>query len=551
MSKYEIIPSAIKYPSAPIVDQNLLIDFNSNQKEIINYDRNISVNLEDVYNTERQNSKIYRPTFKISPIYNNNYPGTTTYTTLRNNLYYINEGDSIDSGVWSGYPQHYEFDFFRSSIYDLNYSPKSAYTYNWSYYITYPYENDYNKKLYFTNGSLSFSWVANDGIPFVLENAVNNGVNVIRFNCFTKHNLKVGEFIKLPFNYRNTSIFPVYSLGNGIYDSDSFIFDIINIGFTGNTFYSGKISTFKRLLNPDNESETTSKYYTKRHKILKDVDDIIINKAGFDKTPFSDLLKIEYDVLTPNKKERISQKNSTNTYLFTLSDDIDVNNLIDNQKRPLNELYLTIIHRGYSGLFNKPYNGIGLKQGWSFNIYEGDNPWWFPENPDSNTNISTLQYSLDNFIFYHNDLLKKDDIIDGDFCEWNDYEQKEYVISQYIQRIKYNQNIFNISSENGFYYYPHINLPIRVFSDYVEVGQNVDNVPSWSFYSKTDNQFRWRDMYDIGFLDDLGNGVDYPFLNDAHYPYKDFVFKIFEDGSLPIGKFDNGLVANIQKDDCE
>ena len=116
------------------------------------------------------------------------------------------------------------------------------------------------------------------------------------------------------------------------------------------------------------------------------------------------------------------------------------------------------------------------------------------------------------------------DTIDGDFCEWNDYEQSERIISSYYHKLKYNQDVFQTtqtptSNAPGFYYQPHTPMTIRVFSDYVETGDVavVEGIPGYAYYSKTDQQFRWRDLYTYGFIDNLGRGVDYPFLNFAQY----------------------------------
>ena len=69
-------------------------------------------------------------------------------------------------------------------------------------------------------------------------------------------------------------------------------------------------------------------------------------------------------------------------------------------------------------------------------------------------------------------------------------------------------------------------MTIRVFSDYVETGdvEFVEQVPSWCFFSSSDQQFRWRDLYPYGFVDTDGVGVDYPYLNDAHYPFSEILF---------------------------
>jgi hypothetical protein len=318
------------------------------------------------------------------------------------------------------------------------------------------------------------------------------------------------------------------------------LFSIYNFGYTGTTFANGVTGTFKRVINPDNITETKSKYYVRQHKMLTDVDGTIITKNGFEKNVFGEEKTFEYSSITPNQVSRVSQKTSSNSYNVTAAYDINLLGVLDNQKRPVSELFLTIINKGYSGYFNQPNNGIGLKQGWEFNLTSPISAWWDLPNNYSDTNIPTSNYTLTNGVtktFYYNQDLKVGDIIDGDFCEWNDYEQIERVISPYYQKIKYNQNIFQTTSSYdtnspGFYYKPHTSMTIRVFSDYVEtanVGQ-VDNVPFYSYYSKSDEQFRWRDLYSYGFKDNLERGVDYPFLNSAQYPFKELTFRLIPEG---------------------
>ena len=147
MSDFTIIPSSLQYKSAPTLDQQINIPLESNQEEMVQYVRNTTISLQQLYEDERQTSQRFRPTFKIDFIYDNTYTGTTEYAPFRNDLYYVDPIQSKVSGVWRGFPQYYEFDFFRPNITTghLNYVPKSAYTYNWTYYITYPYQNDYTK----------------------------------------------------------------------------------------------------------------------------------------------------------------------------------------------------------------------------------------------------------------------------------------------------------------------------------------------------------------------------------------------------------------------
>ena len=543
MNKFTIIPSNFLYKSAPFVDEKISISLDQTSQQIIEYDRSSTISLAQIYDDERQGTQIFRPTFKVTYLYGNTYFGTTDYLPFQYNLYYLNAEQSVVSGLWRGYPQYYEFDIYRPPVDDqhIDYKSKSAYTYNWNFYLSYAYNNNYEKILtYYTNKGNNINWLSGDGIPFTITNSTSDGSGVIRFECIASHGLTVGEYVELSLTYRNSNIFQVYSLGNGQFGSDVYIFNVLNIGYTGGTFNNGVTGTFKRVINPDN-METKSKYYIRENKLLTNVEDLIITKAGFEKNVFTEENKFEYSSITPNQVSRISKKTSSNAYDITSAYDLDFSKLKDNQKRPITEIYLTSVFKGYSGYFNQPYNGIGLKQGWEFNITKSANTWWDLNNVESNTTIPVSGYTKTSGAtktFYYNLNLKSGDIIDGDFCEWNDYEQAERIVSSYIQKIKYNQNVFQTTNDYstnapGFYYKSHNPMTIRVFSDYVETGAvgMVDNIPSWSFYSAADRQFRWRDLYTYGFIDNLGRGVDYPYLNSAQYPFTDTIFRLIPEGS--------------------
>ena len=543
MNKYTIIPSNLLYKSASFVDEKISISLDQTSQQITEYDRSQTLSLAQVYDDERQATHVYRPTFKVTYLYANTYSGTTDYLPFQYNLFYVNPIGSMTSSIWRGFPQYYEFDIFRPPVDEqhINYKSKSAYTYNWNFYLTYAYNNNYEKKLtYYSETGNNINWVAKDGIPFTITNSTNDGSGVIRFQCIASHGLTEGEYVELSLSYRNSNIFQVYRLGNGNFGSEEYVFNVMNIGYTGSTFNNGVTGTFRRVINPDN-METKSKYYVRENKVLTNVDDLIITKAAFEKNVFTEEKKFEYSSITPNKISRISQKTSSNAYDVTSAYDLDFSNLKDNQQRPISEIFLTAIFKGYSGYFNQPNNNIGLKQGWEFNITKSANTWWDLNNTNSNTTIPVSGYTKTSGVtktFYYNLNLKADDVIDGDFCEWNDYEQVERVVSNYYQKIKYNQNVFqttnNYSTNSpGFYYKSHNPMTIRVFSDYVETGDVafVEQVPSWSFFSSSDQQFRWRDLYTYGFIDNLGRGVDYPYLNKSQYPFTDIVFRLIPEGT--------------------
>ncbi len=565
MNKFTIIPSNLEYKAAPAVDQEISFTIEEQSQQLIEYDRNSTISLAQVYDDERQACTIFRPTFKLTYLYANTYTGTTDYLPFQYNLYYTTPENSYVSGIWAGFPQYYEFDFFRPDIKDqhITYKSKSAYTYNWTYYVSYPYANNYTKQLSFVSGgTANIVWTASDGIPFVIKNGTENGNNVIGFQCIAPHGLTAGEYVELSFSYGITNIFEVNSLGNGMFGSDANVFNIFNIGYTGNTFVNNKTGTFKRIVNPDNYTETKSKYYVREHKILTNLEDIIITKAGFEKNVFNEERKFEYSSITPNQISRVSQKTSSNAYNVTINYDLDLYGYKDNQQRPLTQIFLTVVNKGYSGYFNQPFNGVGLKQGWEFNMTKTSNSWWDLNNINSNTTIPVSGYTLTSGAtktFYYNQNLKSGDTMDGDFCEWNDYEQIERVVSPYYHKLKYNENVFHTTTTSntnapGYYYQPHQPMTIRVFSDYIETANSasVDQIPSYSFYSSSDQQFRWRDLYTYGFIDNLNRGVDYPYLNIAQYPFTDVIFRLIPEGvNYNQNLFGTQVVLKPLIDGCE
>jgi len=88
MGPTTIVPSRLRFKSAPTVDQSLQVSFDAKENELTEYDRVASVNLAVLFNEERQASTTFRPTFKVSPIYENAYTGTTEYIPFLYNLYF-------------------------------------------------------------------------------------------------------------------------------------------------------------------------------------------------------------------------------------------------------------------------------------------------------------------------------------------------------------------------------------------------------------------------------------------------------------------------------
>ena len=152
--------------------------------------------------------------------------------------------------------------------------------------------------------------------------------------------------------------------------------------------------------------------------------------------------------------------------------------------------------------------------------------------------------------------LKPGDKLRGAFMEYNKSELKERVISDIHHHFNFNPIVFASNSE-GFQYKPHYEVEIRAFSNYIESGDpdEVVGVPNYSTYFTDEKTWKWRDMYEIGFIDD-GVGVDYPFLNNAHYPKKDITFvvqrQILADGiALSAITASELTIENMVIDGCE
>jgi hypothetical protein len=591
-----VILGSLRYKSAPDTTIMLNVPFIQTTKENVQFERNINIDLEQVFFDERQGSDNFRPSAKFNLLFYNAYSGTSNYVPFENNMYYVNELEasisqcdtSAQQVSWSGLPQYNEFDFIRTD-YNLigytqppnnhiNFIPKSASSYNWNFFVSYAFENDYNKPLSAVEGKtgVAINWTSGDGIPFVIVPTTYKGQDVIMFRCPVKHGLTKGEYVKLNFSYNNTDMFEVYTLGDGADGSQEYIFSIDNIGYTGSPITQfGTTGTFKRVINPTNPNETTSEYYARKNKILTNSQDAVMVNAGFDQNIFGNRKKFQSSGLTPNQISRIATKEGSQSYTLSFNDDVTISNLIDNQKRPLTELFITTMWKGYFGvtlgtLKNNGQGYNGLRQGYEFNLplVGGNvNSWWSVLNSNSETPFPIDVYntamgatggpSNSPIPFTYVRSLNKGDVLDGDLCEWNDMAQEERVISNLFHKFTMNPFVFNISNppqspsnRYGYYYQPHSPMTIRVFSDYIETGdkQQVEGIPNYSYYSENQGVFLWRDLYPYGFIDTSGLGVNYPFLNGKHYPYTDIIFRIIPEGTNYIEQV---LVTDPLIDDCE
>jgi len=600
-----VVLGSLRYKSAIDTDISVNPPFEQKQKELLETNRNSAISLNQIFDNERQQSTNFRFTFNVKFLYENDLIGTIQtennggYVPFINNLYLVN--NTYQPSWYSGYPQSYEFDLIRGDYNNshVNFITKSSTTYNWNYFLSYGFENDTTTTLKYINSGNDITWSAGNGIPVFISRTEVNGTNVIQFRSFVKHGLNEGEFVMLlglsnldEFVFPNpngTNVYEIYSFGNGEYLSEEFVFNVIDVGYP-QTLFNTQTALFKRVLDPNNLLETTSKYYVRKNKLLTNLDDLVLTYNGYQINSFKDNKKYEFSALTLDSQARISVRNTNRTYNITNANDLNISGLTDNNGKPVMEIFLTFVNKGYMGWFNYPNVVLppssqitppAIKKGWFFNITNDTvNNWWENTNTLSDTDIETEWYGIDtnnDFIndkfFFYNKTLKKGDILDGDVCEYNDFEQKERIVSQHYHKIKYNQNLFNVNLDGsldnnnlpGYYYQVHFPCTIRAFSPYIEIGTNnsgtyfesfanysgytLIDIPPYSFYSTYNQEWRWRDIYTYGYIDVDDVGVNYPFLNKTHYPYSSVFFRLIPDNANYLGYSD--VVTQPVIDECE
>tara|TARA_R110000868_G_scaffold216_10_gene2095 strand:+ start:2448 stop:4163 length:1716 start_codon:yes stop_codon:yes gene_type:complete len=565
-SDIRIVRGEDRFAGASNTDLLLNVNLQGGRKNIIEGDRTTILNLEERFDSERQQSTKFRIAGKIVNIFNNTISGQTSYEPFRNSLFYINTLNTLSSGgAWQGYPQFDEFTFFRTRGIEghIPFINKSATSYNWVTYVTYPSENKTDQNLRYTvnyeSGSSVNNFVVTEGVPYYILNTQDRGKNLITFYCGFKHNLSNGDWIYTKDEINGKRYFEVYELGDVSYGNQDTVFSIFNYGFDDPLFGNYSTGNFKKVIDINNKEETTSKYYVRCHKILTTNTHSDITKLGYESNPFPVKRQLEYSALTPNNIQRVSIKDGNTTVGFSFDKDIDINTLRDNLERPLTELFVTIINKGYMGWFNNPYvqgNNTGIQVGWDLNFLENTvDEWWDINNSPNRDNIPNGSYVYNGNTFFFNKSLNIGDKIMGAVCDYNEYDQKESVLSNISHKISYNPQVFDNNSPNtlpaGYTYNPHHSVPIRVYSDYIEVGEEnlVDLVPDYAFLSKYEKQWRWRDLYPYGYKDTDGNGLDNPFLNGCHYPFSEVLF-LLTPMKRNINNFSSVIFAPFS-DDCE
>jgi hypothetical protein len=551
MEKRQIILPKLKFENAPEVDNEIRIGLEEEKSLLRNDDRDIVLDLSQQFATERSNCKRYKLFGKVKMIFRNLYAGSTNYPYLKERLSLIGDGSG---DCFGGYLPYNEFAFLRNDVYrevpanesvsDLNtfdgftiiasgttlhqeITSVNAYQFNWNFYLTYVYSHDTGFTMQYTITGTTIpplSFVSGDGIPFRVSETSKEYV----LTSPVKHGISQGEYIII-----NSVPYYVNSVGSTVYRSDEYVITLLKSQF-GGTLLNGLING-KRCTDIKDINNSTSQYYVHRHKVLTDISDYLIDKVGFESPIWEDEKKLLYENYV-GTNDVIVERNRMESIIFDYFDPFILTGITNNLGYTPSELYTTIIFRNGNGYFNYP-----PKIGYSFHFHDSwvDNHFDGTASYETGLGYTSFVRGAPPITFTQGNLLISGSTLYGAFVEYNPKEMKERIISEVFHKIISNPNIFNHgqslsttysgatdTNPIGLYYQPHYKFKIRELSPYLEISDTdkIENLPENARYFIDEKLWRWRDLYDDGYIDPDGYGTDYPYMNDIHYVHKDINF---------------------------
>lgn len=543
-------------------DKLLGVELFNDTKLLRENEYNVIIDANEQFIKERENSNRFNIYGKLKMVFKNQYSGTTGFTPLLKKLYLENDG----TGIAKGNLPYDEFAFIRNDISYLynetpmgndlvSYTPQiklknnpehyligpmNNATHNWGFCLSYAFEKDSNYIINYTfSNGVNYQNPISEGIPF---RVIETDTHYI-LTSPVKHGIKDNEFILISNNgctfYKNIDniisvttdqqhrIFQVESRGNEIHGSEEYVINISKRSIIKNTILSGVI--FGRRCIDRNKDYTISQYYVRKHKILSDETEISIDKLGFETNIWEHERKILFENALGDN-DVVVDRNRMETILYNVNNDFILKDLKDNRGLIPKEIFLTIYFKNGNGYFNYP-----PKTGYRFNFHDK----WISKHFEGNTSNENGINIISRSSLFPNEppficgQLNKGDILNGDIVEYNEFELKEYVISDTYHKITSKKEKFNhgqdtsnlsfsgVNSDNmfGLYYKTHYSIKLREESPYIETSEdkNITNLPENSKYFPEEKQWRWRDLYEHGYVDDEKIGLNFPFMNGKHY----------------------------------
>ena len=392
---------------------------------------------------------------------------------------------------------------------------------------------------YTLSGGTVFEFLSGDGIPFRVE---DNG-STYRLVSPVEHGMVDGEFITISGGSLNYTIpvsgrtFLITSIGNEIYNSSKYVLDISKSEIPSGTTL-GTVVFGKRCLDRKNITGTTSTYYVHKHKTLTLEKDYILDKIGFESPIWENEKKLLFEN-SSGENDVLVERNRMESLVYDFKSPFVLTGLTNNLGYTPTDVYVTVVFINGNGFFEYP-----PKVGWKFNFHDS----WVDEHFDGDSSVEktipvtafTRTINSITYSFTGGTELPIGTILNGAFVEYNETELKERVVSDAYHRISNPVNVFDYGQDGdtsgfsgasatnlfGLYYQPHHMIKLRQLSPYIETSTTKDvfNIPQNARYSEDEKLWRWRDLYDHGFIDPEGFGTNYPYINNIHYVKNDINF---------------------------
>ena len=378
-----------------------------------------------------------------------------------------------------------------------------------------------NKKT--TNGTTRFYLDLTNGLPAktYYDNSNQNN-SALYFPA--GHNFSVGDKIKI--TSKNGAAIPT-----GVYTVTSTDYDRIYINYKGRSFSILGTNTSTTQTNTSVVSlNSITQTSTKIQSAADDEKKYVVKNLKFDNDNTADLLSQtrppifpffdpEYYVAKVIEKEQLEYYVkvlevidvidelddcgfSTNNFNekfknYFLNRDLDISNYKNHLNEPLSEIYVGIIKNG------------SLDATITSNVESHfSNYIEFVSEGDGIEEITSIKSP--------GQKVKKGDTFFHSICEYSTEQLTETEITHFKHRFIH-KNVL-------FYYNPFYYKQLKIRSSYIESGDNVYNLPSNAIYSRKDQKYIWRELFDIGVADENGNLLDYPFMNGGFYLYNNINF---------------------------
>ena len=562
-NKKEILLPSKRYKKADEQDLTLNIGLETSQTLLRIGDKDIILDIDKLYDKERNESNKYKIYGKLKMVFRNMYSGDTSYDYLQERVYLNGRGDGSDNPTLAGFLPYDEFAFLRRDLYRKvvtpstvsgstlgDYTPSLTYVgstdhttitpitapyHNWNLYLSYVYSGDTNYQMTYTlTGSTKISFKSGDGIPFRLSNTFNS---YYEFTSPVEHGMSSGEFV----TFSGTTIsgavsgrtYYIDSVGNEIYKSEKYVLNILKKEFKTTTSIPTLVIG-KRCIDKNNITDSTSQYYIHKHKLLTTSTDYIMDNIGFESPIWEEEKKILFENAA-GANDTIVERNRMESVLYDFKEPFILTGLTNNLGYTPTEVYVTTLFKNGNGYFNYP-----PKVGYKFNFHDT----WIDEHFNGTTsNESTMgvggTFIRQGITFTSGSTLTKGTILNGAFVEYNKKELKERIICESFQKFTNPTTIFDYGQDDstifsgssatnmfGLYYQPHHRVKLRELSPYTESAKTKDifNLPENAKYDSAEGMWRWRDLYDHGYVDIDGYGTKFPFTNGIHYVKNDINF---------------------------